>query len=632
VSQHEVNRRRFIRVVGRSLVAAGALSACDLGSSPGEASTALFFSEEWARAGEGWGPEWLKARYDTACSSSHGSGLVELATARKKGVEKSTHSSYLGEPIVLGDFEVTDARAEVRVTFEGRAEAGLLLRWSYDEAYALLVSDREILLCRYDVKTRHILDRREAEAPGPWHLALAVRGGLVVGDAEGSTASHRLTAEDPNPLPSGYVGVVVNATDIERPARVRFASFRAKSNDVRPPSPRFAYRFTGAAAASGDSADVRVTARTVSPREIAFEVADNEDFRAASRTGWTAPRGRLGAVHGHLEGLTPQSLYHWRPVTKDGDVNVAGPAARFRTPALPGSAVRFAFGSCTSGRTDSYPSFITAASFDPEFYLHAGDWAYADLNSQAHRPDHFQARWTRLLRIDETSELLSKTGLVFWQDDHDYQADNGWAETVKPYTVTAFDELHANPAPDYFDIRWGDAHIWCLDCRLFATDPQAPDGPAKSRIGSVQKQWLKQGMTGSDASVQIVASPMAFRNKVDEDPGWHNAYTFERDELLSFFSSLPSTVVILSGDSHGHRLIHHFEFGALYEITASGTDFPSSFGQGNNDPAHTLVNITDRTGFAIVDLDAAGSGRRITVRSIASKDGSTMFDKSLPVR
>jgi hypothetical protein len=229
------------------------------------------------------------------------------------------------------------------------------------------------------------------------------------------------------------------------------------------------------------------------------------------------------------------------------------------------------------------------------------------------------------------SDLLSSTPLMFWQDDHDYQADNGWAETIQPYTVTAFDELHANPAPEYFDVRWGDVHVWCLDCRLFASDPEAIDDAGKTRLGTAQKQWLRDGMKSSDAPVQLVASPMAFRNKKNDDPGWHNVYTTEREELLELFSSLDATVAILSGDSHGHRLIHHFEFGELYEVTASGTDFPHEFGHGNNDPEHTLVNITDRTGFAIVELDAAGPGRQLTIKPIATKDGAVMFEKSLPV-
>jgi hypothetical protein len=139
-------------------------------------------------------------------------------------------------------------------------------------------------------------------------------------------------------------------------------------------------------------------------------------------------------------------------------------------------------------------------------------------------------------------------------------------------------------------------------------------------------------MTESDAPVKVVASAMVFRNKDPTDPGWHNDYAHERDELLKFFSELDATVVILSGDSHGQRLIHHFEFGDLFEINSSGTDFPPGAGQGNHDPEHTLVNMGGRNGFAVVELEPAGPHRRLIVRVIAPEDKSVLFEKSLPVR
>ena len=273
-----------------------------------------------------------------------------------------------------------------------------------------------------------------------------------------------------------------------------------------------------------------------------------------------------------------------------------------------------------------------AASFDPDFYLHAGDWGYVNLHSLARSPDHWQDRWTRLLRTTAVEKLIERTPLMFWQDDHDYQADNGWAETVDPRAVWSFDEVHANPADEYFDVRWGDLHVWCIDCRLFASNPSAPDNRSKSRLGERQKRWLKASMQASDAPLRVIASPMVFRNKVHKDSGWHNDYTAERDELLSFLSGLDATALIMSGDAHGHRLIHHFEYGELYEITASGTDWPGTrWAQGNQDPEHTIHDIENRTGFALVDLDPPGENRMVTVRSISTLSGETMFETRLPV-
>lgn len=558
---------------------------------------------------------------------------MRIGPAPGRAVDDALQTEYMAQPIVLASTEISDGEVAASVATEGFVEAGVVARWDHDRAYALLIGATHALLVRYVVDDRHILKQARLPAtPDRWRLTLAVAGGRIRGRVEGGGEELVLAATDPKPLRAGTVGIVANPTDADGAGTAGFRSFRASSRQAASaPTVRFVYRFAGAVIANDGGARARLTARTVYPRAIGFEIARDQSFAGAIVIEPTAPEGKWGSVHAWAADLDEGAEYFWRPFVTVGDERVVGDSGRFRTPA-PEQAVRFAFGSCTSGRTTDYSSFARAASFDPEFYLHAGDWGYPNLTALTHGPDHFQHRWTRLLRTVEVGELIARTPLLFWQDDHDYQADNGWAETCKPYTVWSFDELHANPTDEYFDLRWGDLHVWCLDCRLFATDPMAPDDASKTRLGAEQKRWLKEGMAASDAPVRIVAAPMVFRNKVPADKGWHNAYTTERDELLAFFADLDATVLILSGDSHGHRLIHHFEFGELYEIVASGTDFPhSNFGQGNNDPEHTIHNIDDRTGFAVIDLDPPGEGRRVTIRSVSTKEGETMFEKSLPV-
>lgn len=628
-----MNRRRFLRSAGRLLVAAPLLGGCD-----GDASTAAtdvartpFFSDDLTSPGEGWGKRWLNVRYEGVLVRGPGGGSIEVAAPGHRAIAgELRRMDYLAQPVVVPGFETDDCSVAGELRIEGPVQAGVLARWSYDTCYALLVSAREALLCRYDPADMSVLAREPVTlSDDAVRVTLAARGGRLSGSVRQGRASLSLTARDEAPLGAGAVGVVVNPLDDAAGGRATVAAFRA-SSARRPsrPIPRFAYRFTGAVLSGPRRCRARVTARTVLPEAVAFDIADNEGFEGARRIGPVAPRGRLGAVHAWIDDLDHDVEYHWRPVARGG--RVRGEAARFRTPAAGGAATRFAFGCCTTGRMASYPSFEQASSLRPEFYVHAGDWGYADLNALDQRADHFQSRWTRLLRVAETQDLLATTPLLFWQDDHDYQADNGWSGTVKRYTVSAFDELHANPTDDYFDFRWADVHLWCLDCRLFASDPEAPDDAAKTRLGARQKAWLVQGMSRSDAPVLVVASAMAFRDKDEDDPGWHNVYAHERDELLAFFSSLDARVVILSGDSHGQRLIHHHEFGDLYEITSSGTDFPfSEFGQGKNDPDHTLAYVA-RTGFALVELDPPGADRHITVRVVGS-DGATLIEKTLTV-
>jgi phosphodiesterase/alkaline phosphatase D-like protein len=532
----------------------------------------------------------------------------------------------MARPVIAPGLDADDVTVTATVELDGPVEAGVIARVTYDEGYALLVREGEARLYRYDVVDRTLLAQATIPAHPSTTVSLDVRGGRISGVVGHGGEAVRLEAEDPDPLERGFAGVLVNPASTTAGGRALFSDVSMVERGVAALNPRFAYRFAGAVEATR----VRLTARTEVPMPVAFEYSTDEDFAGAVVTPSRRPEGRLGSVHRWLEGLQPDTRYFWRPRAVEKGKKWPGPVASFRTAPPAGAPVRFAYGCCTSGRVTEYPSFETARSFDPAFYLHAGDWGYADLTSLARRADHFQARWVRLLRERNVASLLSQTPLMFWQDDHDYQADNGWAETVQQYAVTAFDELHANAADDYFEVVWGDAHVWCLDCRLYASDPLAPDDASKTRIGFEQKAWLKEGMAASRAPLKVVASAMVFRNKVPEDPGWHNVYAHERDELLEFFSSVDGTVVILSGDSHGQRLIHHFEYGELYEVNSSGTDFDGGT-QGNNDPEHTLVNLNGVGGFALVDLDPAGPARKVTVRVIGSLDGKTLFEKSLPV-
>jgi len=624
-------RRRFFRLAGGALAGAALGQGCDLFAGT-DNDLRPFFAESFTRADSELGPDWHVARSAGIWRQHAGEARARVGPAKPLSViEGPPQTEYLSEPILVKDFVAEDVAVTADIEVVGGVEAGILARWSFAEAYALLLTRSEALLCRYSQTDRRVLDRGPLPATaGPFRLRLRIGGGSVRGNVGAGTRATGLTASDPEPLAPGWVGLVANPIDPELAGRVRVLSFRAVTSGSPQPGPgRMAYRFTGGVVPDGHAFRARVTARTVVPQAISFEYSRQPDVSEAQSVGPFPPRGRLGAVQAWLEGLEADTVYYWRPVTEGGDL---GPPARFRTPPRTGSAVRFAFGSCTSGRMGAYPSFATAARLEPAFFVHAGDFGYPDLTAHLNTLEHYQARWIRLVRSSEMEELLASTPLMFWQDDHDYQANNGWRGEIKPYAVEAFDELHANPTSTYFDVRWGDVHVWCLDTRRYADRPNAFDDSRKTKLGFAQKSWLKEGMTASDAPVQVVASSMPFRNKVDADPGWHNRYTTERDELLGFFAELDRAVFILSGDAHGHRLIHHFEFGDLFEITSSGTDFPfKNWAQGNHDPEHTLIEERDRTGFALIELDPEGVRRRLTVRVVSSDDGATIFEKSIRV-
>ncbi|MDQ3951974.1 MAG: alkaline phosphatase D family protein, partial [Actinomycetota bacterium] len=455
-------------------------------------------TEKFPQDGSGWGSKWVNVRYEGPLSVRDGKGVIEVEPAVEKALQEGKEvAEYMARPVIAPSLDAADAEVVATVELDGPVEAGVVARVTYDEGYALLVREGEARLYRYDVVDRKLLAKEALPATGPVTVALTVTGGRIAGLAGRSDETLvRLEADDPDPLERGFGGVLVNPASTSDGGRALFSDV-----SIRPlgtgedPGPRFAYRFAGAV----EETKARVTARTEVPAAVAFEYSLNEDFGDSTITPSRRPEGKLGSVHRWLEDLEPDTLYHWRPLAVRDGAKFPGPAATFRTPPPAGAAVRFAYGCCTSGRMTEYPSFEQARRLEPAFYLHSGDWGYADLTCVARRADHFQARWMRMLRERNIAGMLDRTPLMLWQDDHDYQGDNGWSETVQEYTIGAFDELHANPTDEYFDVRWGDVHVWCLDCRLYASDPDAPDDASKTRIGFEQKEWLKRGMTESTA-------------------------------------------------------------------------------------------------------------------------------------
>ena len=626
VTDRPIDRRDFVRWAAGSLIGAGILAACDGDSptTPTEPRQKAFAAD----LSSSWGPEWLSLRYDTALQAFAGGVGFEMDPAVADALDDAFYMPY---PVIVTSIQANDVRVRSDVRCGAASGAGIIARSSFDACYALIVTPGELQLSRYSPAERTILDSAQLPHDGWWSLSLSAVGGRLIGSAQSGSEHVEVEATDPQPLESGHVGLLGIPLSSEVTERVLFRRFRVDAgrarNDHRP---QFVYAFTGAVVPEGRGFEAHVTAGTLLAEPLAFEISPDASFETKERTAMFSPEGGLSSVHGKLGGLRVGNEYFWRPVAKRGAADVPGPVRRFRTPPAPGEPVRFVFASCTAGGQTSYPSFLTARELDPDFYLHAGDWGYVDGFALRKSGDHFQSWWIRMMHCDGIADLLETTPLMFWQDDHDYDSDFGWAETVNPVAVKAFDELNANPSNEFFDVRWGDVHVWCLDCRKYATNPSMPDGPDKSRIGAEQKAWLKEGMRNSDAPVLIVASSMVFRNKKDTEPGWHNKFAVERDELLEFFSTLDATVVILSGDAHGHRLIHHFEFGELYEINSSGTDFGGNGESGNYDPEHTLINHGEQNGFAEVVLEPQGPQRQLRVR-VVEREGSTLFEKRFPV-
>jgi hypothetical protein len=212
-----VCRRRFLRVAAGSLLAAKTALATGCSWSPfaseaGPSFGATFFSEDFTGEGHGWSREWLNVRYEGFWERAGGTGITAVDPALPFAITTEPASpvtEYMAQPIVVPAQQATDVQVVAQVRLEGSLEAGLLARCSFDEAYALLVTARAALLCRYGVLDRSVLARSQLEGdPGWTHLTLTVTGGQLTGVVEGSARRRELHARDARPLVAGSVGVL----------------------------------------------------------------------------------------------------------------------------------------------------------------------------------------------------------------------------------------------------------------------------------------------------------------------------------------------------------------------------------------------------------------------------------------
>jgi PhoD-like phosphatase len=217
----------------------------------------------------------------------------------------------------------------------------------------------------------------------------------------------------------------------------------------------------------------------------------------------------------------------------------------------------------------------------------------------------------------------------FTMDDHDYgPPDNADRTTLFPWTIRQWNTLHADPSDaGYFDWRLGDVHCLTLDGRRYCDPVTDPNTPAKTKLGTVQKQWLKDTITHSDARLLLVFSADSFASRPSLDcfvRGWPNEY----NELMSFFSAVQiggRRVVILAGDAHGLRIHHHPDPAgragapAVVEFICSGLRART---WSMNDPGDPSIDPTRRvrgkSGLGMIIVDPADQpDRRVTLRAIA---------------
>ncbi len=275
------------------------------------------------------------------------------------------------------------------------------------------------------------------------------------------------------------------------------------------------------------------------------------------------------------------------------------------------------------------------AGFRRPLRLHQAGWFIRE-TSATHRTPSTPATWhsPTFLRPPHPlparpllSRLRASMPVGFTMDDHDYgPPDNADRTTLYPWTISQWN-IQADPSPrGYFDWRLGDTLCLTLDGRRCATRLTDPNTPTKTKLGTVQKQWLKDTITNSDARMILVFSADTFASRPSLDcfiRGWPHEY----DELISFFCEVQARgrrVVILSGDAHGLRIHHHPDPAGqasttVVEFVCSGLRARTWSMNETDDPTlDPTRRVKWKSGLGMVVIDpTTRHDRSVTLRAIA---------------
>ncbi|MFD9567109.1 alkaline phosphatase D family protein [Streptomyces sp. NPDC059994] len=348
--------------------------------------------------------------------------------------------------------------------------------------------------------------------------------------------------------------------------------------------------------------------------EVSWEIAEDKGFsRIVAQGRTTATAASDHTVKADVRGLRPATAYWYRFAAG----TALSPVGRTLTaPATDAAAanVRFGVVSCSNWESGYFsPYRHLAARSDLDAVLHLGDYIYeyasgaypeAKYVVRQHEPAHeilnladYRTRHGKYKTDTDLQAMHHAHPVIAIWDDHEFANDawSGGAENHTPGTegdwvarVSAakqayFEWMPVRPSiagTTYRRIRYGKlADLHLLDLRSFRSQQASVgsgkvDDPERTITGRAQLDWLKSGLSASNAAWQLVGtsvmiSPVAFgalpaeltaplaellglpKEGIAINVDQWDGYTDDRRELLGHLvdNGIKNTV-FLTGDIH----------------------------------------------------------------------------------
>jgi hypothetical protein len=589
----------------------------------------------------GWGRRWFARHYSLGFDIHGGRGRLHLPAGL------SSTASDQPIPVFLLDHECRDATHELHfhVTHAGLRPGLVLHRRDAFHYLGVTVEGRLLVLASYGRTERRVL--AQARLAGldtdPHVLRVAVSGRTLRAGLwrAGHPPRMQLAARLPT-VAGGTPGVLLVAPKDRKPGSLLVSRYVLSARRFRSTTPQEALLVTGTPQADGDGITVSLRAACDVPASIQFEWSSDPSFGGGVERSQVHRPGPPFSVRDQIV-LSDTRPVYWRARFVATSSRTTGVSATQRyTPRLGSGRLVMGAASCAQlWRQPAYNGLrrlLAVAAAQPALLVYQGDLGYAGnsrLSSYIEAPDFYFERFTRTLS-DPHFETLRCLGPVgFTGDDHDYcQQNNAPPSQFPSWSLPLWNHVHADPSTlGYYDLRFGDVHCLTLDGRRYADHVEAPNTPAKTKLGATQRDWLESKLATTDASLVVVYSADIFASRPNPDCflfGWPDEY---RRLMTAFMDAQLRGVrlVILSGDAHGLRIHHHPDPAARAQ--AEGLSIVEFICSGLSPRSWEAATVDDLTldpqrsvmrhrGLGMIDIDPAGTpGRSVTLRAISGDEG-----------
>ncbi|WHM39138.1 alkaline phosphatase D family protein [Streptomyces sp. BPTC-684] len=348
--------------------------------------------------------------------------------------------------------------------------------------------------------------------------------------------------------------------------------------------------------------------------EVSWEIAEDKGFsRIVAQGRTTATAASDHTVKADVRGLRPATAYWYRFAAG----TALSPVGRTLTaPATDAAAanVRFGVVSCSNWESGYFSAYRhLAARSDLDAVLHLGDYIYEYASGaypetkyvvRQHEPAHeilnladYRTRHGKYKTDADLQAMHHAHPVIAIWDDHEFANDawsggaenhtpgteGDWAARVSAAKQAYFEWMPVRPSiagTTYRRIRYGKlADLHLLDLRSFRSQQASVgsgkvDDPERTITGRAQLDWLKSGLSASNAAWQLVGtsvmiSPVAFgalpaeltaplaellglpKEGIAINVDQWDGYTDDRRELLGHLvdNGIKNTV-FLTGDIH----------------------------------------------------------------------------------